>query len=90
METNARRLPQGIPSFEEIRRGGYLTIKGYDGDAAVYMKLSNAGGLAAAERQILDNGYAEASAGEGREVVALAVELEDEGRGIVGWKRVGE
>ena len=52
------------------------------------LKLTNAGGLAAAEKQILDNGYAKAFVGEGREVVALAVEFEDEGRGLIAWKRV--
>ena len=54
----------------------------------VELKLTNAGGLAAAERQIIDNHYAQAFAGDGRTVVPLAIELEDEGRGIVGWKRV--
>ncbi len=52
------------------------------------LKLSNNGGLAAAERQIIDNHYAEPFKAGKRKVVALAVELDSEGKGLVDWKAV--
>lgn len=52
------------------------------------LKLTNNGGVAAAERQIKDNRYAEPFLADGRKVVALAIELEDMGKGLVDWKEV--
>ena len=52
----------------------------------IELKLSNNGGIAAAERQIIDNGYLEPFRGGRRTVVGLAVELDSEGKGFVGWK----
>ena len=52
------------------------------------LKLSNNGGLAAAERQIIENHYAEPFKAGKRKVVALAVELDSEGKGLVDWKAV--
>ena len=75
---------------EHMMAGGRVDVVAW-GKRFIYvveLKLTKAGGLVAAERQILDNGYARAFEGEGREVVALAIELEDEGRGLVAWKRV--
>jgi len=54
----------------------------------IELKLSNNGGLHAAEQQIRDNLYAEPFKADGREVVALAVELEDMGKGLLEWKVV--
>lgn len=54
----------------------------------IELKLTKNGGLAAAERQISDRLYAEPFQSSGRQVIALAIELDDEGRGMVGWKRV--
>lgn len=54
----------------------------------IELKLTKNGGLAAAERQIRDNLYAEPFKGDGREVVPLAIELDDEGKGLLDWKRV--
>ena len=54
----------------------------------IELKLSNNGGLAAAERQIIDNNYLEPFRGTKRTVVGLAVELDSEGRGLVCWKAV--
>lgn len=75
---------------EHMMAGGRIDVlaqnRGYT--YVLELKLTNAGGLTAAERQIIDRGYAKAFVGDGRKVVALAVELEDEGRGVVGWKRV--
>ncbi len=52
------------------------------------MKLSNNGGLAAAEQQISANQYAEPFKADKRKVIALAVELDSEGKGLVDWKEV--
>lgn len=73
---------------EHMMAGGRIDVvaRGRAYTYVLELKLTKAGGLAAAERQMVENGYAEAFRGEGRQVVALAVELEDEGRGLVGWK----
>ena len=54
----------------------------------IELKLTNNGGIAAAERQIMDNGYLEPFRGTRRTVVGLAVELDSEGKGLVDWKAV--
>ena len=46
------------------------------------------GGLAAAEKQILANQYTEPFKADKRKVVALAVELDDLGKGLIDWKEV--
>ena len=52
------------------------------------LKLSNNGGIAAAEKQISANQYAEPFKADKRKVIALAVELDSEGKGLVDWKEV--
>ncbi len=52
------------------------------------LKLTNNGGLAAAEKQILENHYAEPFKADSRQVVALAVELDEQGKGLNDWKEV--
>ena len=52
------------------------------------LKLSKNGGLAAAEKQIIDNRYTEPFKGGKRKVIALAVELDDMGKGLIDWKEV--
>lgn len=52
------------------------------------LKLSNNGGLVAAERQIRDCGYTEPFIGDKRKVVGLAIELDGEGKGLVDWSVV--
>ncbi len=52
------------------------------------LKLSNNGGLAAAEQQIKANHYAEPFKADMRKVIALAVELDEQGKGLVDWKEV--
>ena len=54
----------------------------------IELKLTNNGGIAAAERQIVSNGYLEPFRGGRRTVVGLAVELDSEGKGLVDWKAV--
>ena len=47
------------------------------------LKLSGNGGMAAAERQIKENRYVEPFKADKRQVVALAVELDTEGKGLI-------
>jgi len=52
------------------------------------LKLTNNGGLASAERQIRDNCYTAPFRADKRKVIALAVELDDQGKGLIDWKEV--
>ncbi len=52
------------------------------------LKLQNNGGIAAAEQQIKTCGYMEPFKADGRKVIGLAVELDDQGKGLVDWKVV--
>lgn len=55
----------------------------------IELKLTKNGGVAAAEKQIRDNQYLEPfKADKTRQVVGLAIELEDLGKGLLEWKRV--
>ena len=50
------------------------------------LKLSNNGGIHAATQQIRYKQYAEPFKADKRRVVALAIELDDQGKGLVDWK----
>ena len=52
------------------------------------LKLSNKGGIDAAEQQITANHYAEPFKADKRKLIALDVELDDLGKGLVDWKEV--
>lgn len=52
------------------------------------LKLTKNGGLAAAERQIKEKGYAEPFKADNRQVISLAIELDDMGKGLIDWKVV--
>ena len=52
------------------------------------LKLSNNGGISAAEAQIKAKQYAEPFQSDKRKVVALAVELDEQGKGLIDWKEV--
>lgn len=54
----------------------------------IELKLSNNGGMEAAEKQICDCGYTEPFKGDKRKVIGLAVELDSEGKGLMDWKVV--
>lgn len=54
----------------------------------VELKLTKNGGLQAAEKQIHDNLYTEPFKADGREVIALAIELDDMGKGLLEWRKV--
>ena len=53
------------------------------------LKLSNNGGIDAAAEQIRSRQYAEPFKADKRCVVALAIELDDKGKGLIDWKEVG-
>ena len=50
------------------------------------LKLSNNGGVDAAEEQMKAKQYAEPFKSDKRKVIALAIELDDMGKGLVDWK----
>ena len=52
------------------------------------LKLSNNGGIDAATEQIRSRQYAEPFKADKRRVVALAIELDDKGKGLIDWKEV--
>ena len=52
------------------------------------LKLSNNGGIDAATEQIRAKQYAEPFNADKRKVIALAIELDDKGKGLVDWKEV--
>ena len=52
------------------------------------LKLSNNGGVDAAEEQMKAKQYAEPFKADKRKVIALAIELYDMGKGLVDWKEV--
>ena len=52
------------------------------------LKLSNNGGVDAATEQMKAKQYAEPFKADKRKVIALAIELDDMGKGLVGWKEV--
>ncbi len=54
----------------------------------IELKLTKNGGLQAAEKQIVNNHYAAPFKAGGRKVIALAVELDDLGKGLVDMKEV--
>ena len=52
------------------------------------LKLSNNGGVDTAEGQMKAKQYAEPFKADKRKVIALAIELDDMGKGLVDWKEV--
>ena len=54
----------------------------------ILQKLSNNGGVDAATEQITAKQYAEPFKADKRKVIALAIELDDKGKGLVDWKEV--
>ena len=52
------------------------------------LKLTKNSGVRAAEQQIRDNGYLKPFEADKRKPIGLAMELDDLGKGLVGWKAV--
>ena len=54
----------------------------------IELKLQKSGGLDAAANQIIANNYLAPFQGSARKVVGLALELDDLGKGLTGWREV--
>ena len=54
----------------------------------IELKLSKNGGIQAAEKQIIANNYLEPFKADKRKVIGLAIELDDLGKGLLGWQAV--
>ena len=54
----------------------------------IELKLSKNGGIPAAEKQIIANNYLEPFKAVKRKVIGLAIELDDLGKGLLGWQAV--
>lgn len=54
----------------------------------IELKLRNNGGKDAATQQIIDKSYMEPYQADKREVIGLGIELDEEGKGLLDWKRV--
>ncbi len=54
----------------------------------IELKLRNNGGVVAATKQILDRQYMEPFKADKRQVVGLGIELDENGKGLLGRKRV--
>ena len=65
-----------------------MIVRIYDYVYILELKLTNNGGMKAAEKQILENQYAEPFKADKRKVIALAVELDDMGKGLIDWKKI--
>ena len=57
-------------------------------DDFLELKLSNNGGIDAASEQIRAKRYAAPFKADKRKVIALAIELDEKGKGLVDWKEV--
>ena len=54
----------------------------------IELKLRSNGGTAAATEQILDRQYMEPFKADKRQVIGLGIELDESGKGLLGWKTV--
>ena len=54
----------------------------------IELKLSNNGGLKAAEQQIKSNNYLAPFQADTRKVIGVAIELDDKGKGLVDWNEI--
>lgn len=54
----------------------------------IELKLRNNGGLTAAKQQIINNNYTAPFQAENKKVVALAIELDEMGKGLIDWSEV--
>lgn len=64
-----------------------MTIKTSRYIYVIELKLRNNGGKNAATKQILNKQYMEPYKAGKREVIGLGIELDEEGKGLVDWKR---
>ena len=65
-----------------------MVVENTDFIYVLELKLSNNGGVDAATEQMKAKQYAEPFKADKRKVIALAIELDDMGKGLVDWKEV--
>ena len=65
-----------------------MTVKTSRYIYVIELKLHNNGGKEAATEQILNRQYMEPFKADKRQVIGLDIELDGEGKGLLGWKRV--
>ena len=76
------------PQVEKMISTGRIDIV-VEANSYIYvieLKLSNNGGLPAAKQQIINNNYTAPFLAEHKKVLALAIELDDMGKGVVDWE----
>ncbi len=54
----------------------------------IELKLKNNGGLSAATKQIKETGYMEPFKNGPHKVIGLAIELDDQGKGVLDWEEI--
>lgn len=64
-----------------------MTVKTSRYIYVIELKLRNNGGKDAATKQILNRQYMEPFKADKRKVIGLGIELDEEGKGILDWKR---
>ena len=77
-----RLIHKEYPPFERfclIKDSRYIYV--------IELKLRNNGGKEAATEQILNRQYMEPFKADKRKVIGLGIELDEEGKGLLGWKR---
>ena len=67
-----------------------IVVSSYKYIYVIELKLRNSGGMAAAKKQIIANQYLEPFKAYKRKAIGLAVELDEEGKGLVDWEEVIE
>lgn len=75
---------------EHMMNGGRIDIVAWAMNViyVIELKLQNNGGQDAAKSQIIANRYADPFKGDSREVIPLAIELDDNGKGILCFDRL--
>lgn len=56
----------------------------------IELKLRSNGGTNAATRQILDRQYMAPFKADKRQIIGLGIELDEEGKGLLDWRRVAD
>lgn len=65
-----------------------MVVKAQNYIYVLELKLTNNGGVKAASKQITENMYLEPFKADKRKVIGIALELDDQGKGLIDWKRV--
>lgn len=73
---------------ERMMANGRIDIIASSNIYVIELKLKNSGGMAAAKKQIITNQYLEPFKANKRKVIGLAVELDENGKGLIDWAEV--